>query len=296
MGKISLWGLIIGLALLAGCASNPKTDFSKQNKEVCKSYDPQLALTMGQLSAASYENKLSKRKDAVTKMGFTFDREVQDPDHGTQGFLAYSDEIAVVVLTGTEDVKDLLKDAQVWTQEGRKDPQCDKKVSIHNGFYRALSNIKKDETLFQRLTQLQQQGRKVYFTGHSLGGALATILAYFTSLDHPDIQVTAVYTFGQPHTGTSSFQKCYDARLKNRTFRFVNSDDAIPRIKPTDNYEHVGIPIYFDSKGNIVEEADFSALNSVGSFIDSPFINDHDIRNYLNHLEKNKNKHPFSCQ
>lgn len=297
MKLFSAWGLpLLLLVLVNGCASNPKSNLAEPTEALCRAYDPQIALILGRLAASTYVRKLSDRRADVESLGFTFDREVQDPNHGTQGFLALNDTMALVALAGTEDVRDILKDAQVWTQEGREDPQCGKKVSVHNGFYRAISDIRKDRTLFQRLGQLQQQGRKIYFSGHSLGGALATLLAYFTTLDHPQIQIGGVYTFGQPHTGTSSFQKCYDARLKDVTFRFVNKDDSIPRIRPTNNYEHVGNPIYFDVDGKIVEEADFSAFNSVGSFFDSPFINDHAIGKYLEALEKNRNINPFACR
>ena len=282
------------LSLLAGCASEPRSDFSQAGSAVCQAYRPDLAYQFAQLSAIAYKRK-HERKQELSALGYQLDREVQDAGQGTQGFLAVNDRMAVIVLAGTEDVKDVLKDAQVWVQEGKEDPLCGRKVGIHNGFYRALRNIRKDPLLFQRLIELQSQGRGVYFTGHSLGGALAVILAYFTVLDHPEIKVAGVYTYGQPYTGIRSFQKCYDARLREVTFRFVNHDDTIPRLRPGNDYRHVGIPVYLAKDGTIVEKAKFEPLSSLESFFDTRFIGDHDVGRYLSRLEKNRGVNPFDC-
>ncbi len=293
-GAICLGFIVL---LLGGCASKggSRANFSKPATGVCQAYDPEMALLLGRLSAIAYESKLRKQREQMAALGLTFDREIRDKEYGTQGFLTYNDRVAVVVLTGTEDVKDLLQDAQVWTQEGRKDPLCGKTIEVHNGFYRAISRIRKDETLFVRLTQLHREGRKIYFTGHSLGGALATLLAYFTALDHPDIDIAGIYTFGQPVTGTGSFRKCYDARLRDRTFRFVNQNDAIVRLSVGKHYEHVGVPLYFDTKGNFAEQAKFDPFRDVKDFFDTQPVDAHKIDVYLEHLEKNRTSNPFNC-
>ncbi len=293
--KRFLVGVAFGLlALMVGCASGPKTDFSRAGEAVCRTFSPELAFRLARLSAVAYQSK-RQRKRSLAALGFRLDREIQDAEQGTQGFLAFDDRRAVVALAGTEDVKDVLKDAQIWVQEGREDPLCGKKVGIHNGFYRALRQVRKDPALFQRLEQLQAQGRSVYFTGHSLGGALAVILAYFTRLDHPEIQVAGVYTYGQPYTGTRSFQTCYDTRLKTVTFRYVNNDDAIPRLRPGSDYRHVGIPLYLAKDGTVAGKAAFRPLASLASFLDTRFVDDHDIARYLERLEKNRSVNPFGC-
>ncbi len=282
------------LVLLAGCASEPKADFSRADETVCRAFSSEVAFRLARLSAIAYQSKRDRKRSLVA-LGFQLDREIQDAEQGTQGFLAFDDRHAVVALAGTEDVKDLLKDAQIWIQEGKEDPLCGRKVGIHNGFYRALRKIRKDPALFQRLAVLQDQGRSIYFTGHSLGGALAAILAYFTVLDHPEVQVAGVYTYGQPYTGTRSFQTCYDARLKAVTFRYVNNDDPVPRLRPGGDYRHIGIPLYLTKDGAVVEKAAFRPLASLESFLDTRFVDDHDIARYSERLAKNRRVNPFDC-
>ena len=57
----------------------------------------------------------------------------------------------------------------------------------------------------------------VTFTGHSLGGALASLAAARTVLDgFRTGDRVKVYTFGQPRTGSAQFGANYDRMIKNR--------------------------------------------------------------------------------
>jgi len=42
------------------------------------------------------------------------------------------------------------------------------------------------------------KSRKLYLTGHSLGGGLATIAAARLAFVHPDIDIAGVFTYGAP--------------------------------------------------------------------------------------------------
>ncbi|EFJ05964.1 hypothetical protein SELMODRAFT_186412 [Selaginella moellendorffii] len=82
---------------------------------------------------------------------------------------------------------------------------------------------------------------KVYVTGHSLGGALATV--FTTILFHnKENTITgklgALYTFGQPRVGDKEFAATMTSKLNgadNRFFRVVYSADLIPRV-PFDDF------------------------------------------------------------
>jgi predicted lipase len=81
----------------------------------------------------------------------------------------------------------------------------------------------------------------VTICGHSLGGALATLLALDvaanTSFTDP-----AVYTYGSPRTGDSLFASTYDQVVKN-SYRVTNRLDVITAVPPTFvGYEHVLTP------------------------------------------------------
>ena len=73
--------------------------------------------------------------------------------------------------------------------------------------------------------------------GHSLGGALATLLALDvaanTSFKNP-----TVYTYASPRTGDSSFASTYNQVVK-KTFRIANRMDIVPKLPMPPLYEHV---------------------------------------------------------
>jgi predicted lipase len=77
----------------------------------------------------------------------------------------------------------------------------------------------------------------VTICGHSLGGALATLLALDvaanTAFTNP-----AVYTFGSPRTGDSLFASTYDQVVTN-SYRIANRVDIVPTLPPPIDYEHV---------------------------------------------------------
>jgi hypothetical protein len=77
----------------------------------------------------------------------------------------------------------------------------------------------------------------VTICGHSLGGALATLLALDVAANtvFPD---PAVYTYGSPRTGDSLFAGTYDQVVKN-SYRIANRLDIVPTVPPPLGYEHV---------------------------------------------------------
>jgi predicted lipase len=77
----------------------------------------------------------------------------------------------------------------------------------------------------------------VTICGHSLGGALATLLALDVAANTA-FRNLAVYTFGSPRTGDSLFASTYDQVVKN-SYRIANRLDIVPTLPPPVDYEHV---------------------------------------------------------
>lgn len=95
---------------------------------------------------------------------------------------------------------------------------------------------------------------RVFATGHSLGGALASLCAYsitreLLQMDYPIPDVT-VYTFGQPRLGNRTFQKIYNKAVP-RTFRVINESDMVATMSAFGGY-HVGIEVDIDRNGNFI--------------------------------------------
>ena len=155
---------------------------------------------------------------------------------GTQAYVAWNDRFACVAFRGTESrsILDLVTDARIpfvrWDSPGEQ---------VHAGFKDALEEVWPG--LMAVLTTLGD--RPVWFTGHSLGGALATLAGdRFTRVQASAAfgELGGIYTFGSPLVGDRPFVDGFNARCGDRSFRFVNDQDAVTRVPPPLlGYRHV---------------------------------------------------------
>lgn len=76
--------------------------------------------------------------------------------------------------------------------------------------------------------------KRIYCTGHSLGGALATVFfaqAQLSSMDQDLVSKMVVYSFGAPRMGDKQFKAWFDETgASKRVFKVVNAQDLIPRM------------------------------------------------------------------
>ena len=141
---------------------------------------------------------------------------------GTQAILVSNDKFLVLAFRGTEatSVKDIKADAKA-----KKTP-CNTRGGIHAGFKEAFKKVEKD--IQRKLNENQFGGKPLFITGHSLGGALATIAA--KKLCHENGGIAACYTFGAPRVGDED----WIADLKTPIYRLVNAADCVTMLPPGD--------------------------------------------------------------
>jgi triacylglycerol lipase len=138
----------------------------------------------------------------------------------TQCHLAWNDGFVIVAFRGTQpdEWQDIFDD-------GRFIQDSWPAGRVHAGFKTALGRVK--EPLQAKLKELEA-GRTIWFTGHSLGAALATLAA-----DSIDTEGTShVYTFGSPREGNRGFAMAFTARFMGRSFRYLNSTDIVTQVPP----------------------------------------------------------------
>lgn len=88
----------------------------------------------------------------------------------------------------------------------------------------------------------------LFFTGHSLGGALALIAAERAARDPAvNARATGVYVFGCPRAGGDAFFNSYTPLFGDSTFRLVHGSDIVATVPPAGLFRHVGRPIQCDS-------------------------------------------------
>ena len=76
-------------------------------------------------------------------------------------------------------------------------------------------------------------------TGHSLGGALAVLLA--ATLLESSVPVKGLYTFGAPRVGKSDFAARLNEELTDAAhWRIVNRNDLVPHVPAQMFFSHAG--------------------------------------------------------
>lgn len=213
-----------------------------------------------------------------------------NPSSDTQWLYALSDRVMVVAFRGTESTKfrDILSDLNARLEpdplllpahkRGMSLPRH-KQRRVHSGFKAALDDVWPE---FLRAVQMHawDAGRCLYLTGHSLGGALATLAAARLELgqfrkehlmrsgspeapavlpeiglelplDGEDDYVPAVfglYTFGSPRVFGAVAARKVDEYFLPRHFRFVNNNDIVPAVPLSImGFRHTGHHVYITS-------------------------------------------------
>lgn len=137
--------------------------------------------------------------------------------NATQAYLASNDEFTVLAFRGTEAdrMKDIRADCKA-TQT-----TCPTGERVHSGFMQQYDDI--SFKLEAALDEKDVTDRPLFITGHSLGGAVATIAARRLDAER---RIAACYTYGSPRVGTEDWV----SQIKTPTYRIVNSADPVPIV------------------------------------------------------------------
>lgn len=127
----------------------------------------------------------------------------------------------------------------------------------HLGFDQALASVYPE--VRDTVKEFRTTDQTLWFTGHSLGGALAMLAGSRMYFEDPKLLPNGVYTFGQPRTCDRLLARAYDSAFKSRTFRFVNNNDIVAQAPPEPVYHHVKAMMYFDANGRLHEEMSFAS-------------------------------------
>lgn len=163
---------------------------------------------------------------------------------GVDGYVAAGNGFAIVTFRGTEpdQSSDIFDDARFalapWDGTG---------ASVHLGFLDALNRVW--PLLSPRLETLAATHR-IWFTGHSLGAALATLAAMRFA------QTAGVCTLGSPRVGNRAFAAAFAARFGGRARRYVADTDVVTHVPPPAPlpYKHVDELRQIDPEGTITLE------------------------------------------
>ncbi|MBO6559585.1 MAG: lipase family protein [Nisaea sp.] len=156
-------------------------------------------------------------------VGIIFNRETD-----TQGFVAARRPendvgMAVIAFRGTQQTKDWMTNlsASATGVMHLKNGREVKVGNVHKGFDAAFKSV--EEQIRSYVEQVADL--PLYITGHSLGGALATLATWYTSGD----KLAACYSFGAPRCGDDGLV----SEFRTPIYRIVNGADPVPFVPPS---------------------------------------------------------------
>lgn len=239
------------------------------------------SLLFAKLSQIAYMNE-AQAFQAAKKLGFV-DCEFYEKD-GAQAYRFQNQYDCVIACRGTEptcfnDVKADLKAAPVVAETvGR----------VHMGFKQEVDDLW--PMIREDLAAPGAKNLNVWFTGHSLGAAMTTIIASRCNYDPSMPDIDGVFTYGSPRVGWSKYIKS----LNVPHHRWVNNNDIVTRVPlAIMGYRHHGEEHYMNAFGFERKLTGWQRLKdrlrgmkmgwSKGT-VDS--FADHSMTNYIANLEK----------
>ena len=237
------------------------------------------SLLFARLSSIAY-GSIEVAKGQAKDLGFTT-VEFYDKD-GAQAYRFANKEDMVIACRGTQPTQfnDIAADLRAM-------PVVAETVSrVHKGFKKEVDDLW--PMILEDLIE-KTPSQKLWFCGHSLGAAMATIMAsrchYHEDIPNPE----ELYTYGSPRVGW----KGYVVHLGVVHHRWVNNNDIVTTVPPSFlGYRHHGEQHYLNAYGNVRKPTGWQLFKDkcrglwMGikrGQIDS--FSDHSIANYINYLE-----------
>ena len=216
------------------------------------------------------ENKI---RDFLESNNYTLTLYKIAPDIQISYFLATDSQTKVQVISvrGTSNIENAMVDILLKLKVDQNTG-----IQLHEGFAFAARQV------YTELKPLLNTDYKITATGHSLGGAVALILAMY--LDADQFNVDQVITFGQPKvTNIAGANKISHINI----IRVVTPFDIVPLVPPLDPLDINNLDVYWHAGKEVIllAENQYAVLAGLDSmlratrFTQKPF----NLQNIENH-------------
>ena len=176
-----------------------------------------------------------------------------------QAFTLWKNNTIYISFRGTKDLSDIVDVINVKPKKLLED------VYVHAGFAEQFMSIEEKITDDIEHIMSEYPIQRIIFTGHSMGGALATIASIIYSRMFKDLYTTC-HTLGCPSLGNQGFVDLFDNCVDDSA-RLEVDEDLIPKLFVNKKFIHVSHGIILKANRiaeNIIEPKIYS---SYGEFI-----------------------------
>jgi triacylglycerol lipase len=261
-----------------------------------RAYTPNHALWLAYISALTYGDELAIEK-VVREIWCWHDVHFfEDDETNTRALGIVHEQFVVVAFRGTESVENWntnlnfsmkpLDGTLTGPYSRDIDPVLLKKVRVHKGFNQALMTVWPDVERFVD----EHAGMPLYITGHSLGGALATLAWLYLTLRDRQVQALGITTFGQPRAGNKALRELLENHAGCVLQRVCNRGDIVPSLPPTKPYhfKHCGLRVFITQAGDLslAQKTGTERLQRMAGSLGASGVSDHKQYNYINAVQK----------
>lgn len=153
-------------------------------------------------------------------------------------YILHNNKKINICFRGSYTIKDFLINFNIC----QKKYNNNNNIKIHAGYLNFYLNIK--NSIKNKICEIIQKHNisDIIFTGHSLGGSIATIASYDSTNYINNINIKCI-TFGSPKVGNKNFIDDYNKKILY-SYRIVNNNDLIEYTPPIFLFKHIHEPIY----------------------------------------------------
>jgi hypothetical protein len=178
-----------------------------------------------------------------------------DEDTNTAGYLAVNKGKSLIVLgyRGTKNIENWLHNIDIsFTKANLPSPYQD--ANIHTGFNTMCNALYPASLAAFKNAIAKYPNYKVVFTGHSLGGALATLTAFkFAQAGVISWNKVNLLSYGQPRVGNPKFAQFLNSKAMTSTRVTAYADLVAISPGRTFGYEHNQHNMHINEDGKTVK-------------------------------------------
>jgi hypothetical protein len=168
---------------------------------------------------------------------------------GTYGFVGYNahENQIIVSFRGSVNVENWVTNIDFVKTNYKSVPGA----QVHEGFYAAYAAVSSEVVAAVKSLLAAHPSASFLFTGHSLGGALATFAGVDVKEQIPTSNPVSMYTFGSPRTGNQAFSDHVFALFGSDGYqRVTHYNDVVPHLPPIPfGFNHAGDEVWYLNSG-----------------------------------------------
>ncbi|SMF77976.1 lipase family protein [Pseudobacteriovorax antillogorgiicola] len=140
--------------------------------------------------------------------------------------IAVSGDTMLIAFRGSKWIKDYLIDAEFFQRSSNVNEVRGK---VHSGILRHYKNLR--PALVNGIESRRHKVKKIFVTGHSLGGGLAQLTSLYIAKNK--LPIKGLYTSAAPRLGDAEYLRDLEIHLQEKIYSAITQLDLVPHLPPS---------------------------------------------------------------